>query len=102
MSRGVPQPDPAVQRRGIRRLAVVGAVLCLPLVVSAWLVLPAAFDVVLLVLPFVYVAGVLVLGQSLTLVLGIALVMVVAASVGVTVFGQGTTMAVDDDAQPEA
>lgn len=66
MSRPGPQLDREVQRRGIRRLAVIGGVLCLPLVVSAWLVLPAGFDVVLLVLPFVYVAGVLVLAFAAT------------------------------------
>ena len=48
------------------------------------------------------IAGVIVLGQPLTLVLGIALVMVVGASVGITVFGGRPTMSVDDKPQPEA
>ncbi|MBE7187306.1 MAG: EamA family transporter [Jatrophihabitans endophyticus] len=48
------------------------------------------------------VAGVIVLGQPLTLVLAVALVMVVAASVGITLVGRSPTMAVDDEAQPEA
>ena len=66
MSRVAPPPDPEVQRRGIRRLALIGAVLCLPLVVSGFFVLPSGWDVVLLVLPFVYVAGVLVLAVAAT------------------------------------
>ena len=47
-------------------------------------------------------AGVIVLGQPLTLGLGIALVMVVAAGGGVTGVGRSPTMAVEDDPQPEA
>lgn len=47
-------------------------------------------------------AGVLILGQPLTLVLGVALVMVVAASVGITLTGRSPTMSVDHETQLEA
>jgi hypothetical protein len=66
MSRVAPPPDPAEQRRGIRRIALIGAVLTLPQIVSGWFVLPSGWDLVSLVLPFVYVAGVLVLAVAVT------------------------------------
>ncbi|WP_375406065.1 hypothetical protein [uncultured Amnibacterium sp.] len=66
MSRVAPLADPADRRRGIRRIAVVGAVLTLPQLIAAWLVLPSGWELVSLVLPFVYVAGVLVLSVAAT------------------------------------
>jgi inner membrane transporter RhtA len=47
-------------------------------------------------------AGIVVLGQPVSLVLGVALVMVIVASVGITVVGRSPTMAVGGEPQPEA
>jgi inner membrane transporter RhtA len=47
-------------------------------------------------------AGVIVLGQSLTGVLAVAVVMVVAASVGATLAGRGAVGSVGGEPQPEA
>ena len=47
-------------------------------------------------------AGVIVLGESFTLVLTVALLMVVAASIGATVFGRGAPGAVGGEPQPVA
>lgn len=66
MTRVAPLPDPADRRRSIRRIADMGAVLVLPQLVAAWFVLPAGWDVVSLVLPFLYIAGVLVLSVAAT------------------------------------
>jgi inner membrane transporter RhtA len=47
-------------------------------------------------------AGVIVLGQALTGILAIALVMVVAASAGATLAGRGAVGSVGGEPQPEA
>jgi len=66
MSRVAPPPGPAEQRRSIRRLTVIGVVLTLPQLISGWFVLPTGWDLVSLLLPFLYVAGVLVIAVSAT------------------------------------
>jgi hypothetical protein len=66
MSRVAPAPGPAEQRRGVRRATVLGVVLLLPQLISGWFLLPAGWDLVTLVVPFVYVAGVLVLAFAAT------------------------------------
>jgi hypothetical protein len=66
MSRVAAVPGPAEQRRSIRRTAAIGVVLTLPQLVSGWLLLPSGWDLVSLLLPFLYVAGVLVLAVAAT------------------------------------
>jgi hypothetical protein len=49
MSRVAPPPEPAVLRRRARRALLIGIACLLPRLVLAWLVLPPAYDLLLIV-----------------------------------------------------
>ena len=64
MSRVAPQPDRPTRRRAARGTLVLGLLVCLPRLIVAWLVLPPAFDVLLVALTLLFVAGLLVIAVA--------------------------------------
>ncbi|MGT2425981.1 hypothetical protein [Amnibacterium kyonggiense] len=66
MSRTAPSAEPEALRRGMRRLLLIALVLCLPIIVLAWFVVPAGLDALTVVTAFAYVAGVLALSVAVT------------------------------------
>jgi hypothetical protein len=59
MSRVAPPPQKDVLRRRARRALLIGVACCLPRVVLAWLVLPPAYDLLLIAVTLLFVGGLL-------------------------------------------
>lgn len=59
MTRVAPPPEPAVLRRRARRAMLIGVACCLPRIVLAWLVLPPAYDLLLIAATLLFVGGLL-------------------------------------------
>lgn len=91
MSRIAPPPEPAVVRRRARRALLIGVALCLPRLVLAWLVLPPAFDLLLIAVTLLFVGGLLAVAiavfQFVALRTERVLPIAVAGAVGVLLAG---------------
>jgi hypothetical protein len=95
MSRVAPPPEPAVLQRRARRALLIGVACCLPRLVLAWLVLPPAYDLLLIAVTLLFVGGLLAIAIAVfqfaalrtERVLPIALVGVVAVVAAGVVVG---------------
>jgi hypothetical protein len=61
MSRVAPPPQKDVLRRRARRALLIGVACCVPRLVLAWLVLPPAYDLLLIAVTLLFVGGLLAL-----------------------------------------
>jgi hypothetical protein len=91
MSRVAPPPEPAVLRRRARRALLIGVACVVPRLVLAWLVLPPAYDLLLIAVTLLFVGGLLAVAiavfQFVALRTERVLPIVVAGLVGVVLAG---------------
>ena len=91
MTRVAPPPEPAVLRRRARRALLIGVACVVPRLVLAWLVLPPAYDLLLIAVTLLFVGGLLAIAiavfQFVALRTERVLPIVVAGLAGVVLAG---------------